>query len=72
MNDNHPSLAASDDVVMDGLRHALSWLASDPRRTGDESARHACSQADLRIREAMAVRRLERDRSRTSAAKAEA
>lgn len=56
----YPLLASSGDVVMDGLKHALSWLASDPRRHGDESARRACAEADLRIREAMAVRRLER------------
>lgn len=66
-----PSLASSGDVVMDALRHALSWLATDPRRDGEDSARSACAQADLRIREAMAVRRIERVRPRTADSKAE-
>jgi hypothetical protein len=33
------------DVIMDGLRHALSRLAADPRREGAEPMRHACDRS---------------------------
>ena len=46
------------DPILDTLRHALEWLACDPRRTGLDE--RTCELLDYRIREAIASRRLEK------------